>query len=135
MKNDLIREVTLSDDSDHSYKVLSRKWLPTPFYPRDFYTTFNWKRLDQKRVAIFCYDNSNEDYEEMLRAIGRRNPPVNSSKVVKGGNTTIMLLEEVSDRRLRQFCVLHCSNLSFGSRRSRKGRKSSPRSVWSQSLT
>ncbi|GMH62600.1 hypothetical protein TrST_g11269 [Triparma strigata] len=94
MKNDLVREVTLSD-SDHSYKVLNRKWLPTPFYPRDFYTTFNWKRLDQKRVAIFCYDNSNEDYDEMLRAMGRRNPPVNSSKVVKGGNTTIMLLEEI----------------------------------------
>ena len=76
-------------------QIFNRKWLPTPFYPRDFYLKFNWKRLDQKRVVIFCYDCTDEEYNQKIENMAKRDPPVNSNKIVKGGNTTVMLLEEV----------------------------------------
>ncbi|GMI02908.1 hypothetical protein TrLO_g14095 [Triparma laevis f. longispina] len=98
MKNDLVRECEHSETSDHSMKIFNRKWLPTPFYPRDFYLKFNWKRLDQKRVVIFCYDCTDEEYNQKIENMAKRGPPVNSNKIVKGGNTTVMLLEEVDGK-------------------------------------
>ena len=110
LKNDLLRKVFASR-SDHSYAALNRKWLPIPFQPRDFYMMYSWKRLDDKRLVIWCWDCNTADYASMCHSNA-----IKSNKVVRGGNCSIMLFEEVDKegRKITKFSLI--SILDMGGR-------------------